>query len=59
MRVYTFKQFKKILKRNGYRCERCNGSHFVYKKANNTIVINKNLNTAVAARLIKENRLIE
>ena len=59
-RVYETKEmrdFKPILKRNGYREIRSNGSHFIYSNGNNQITVNKDLNKMVRKRLIKENNL--
>ena len=61
-RVYETKEmrdFKPILKRNGYREIRSNGSHFIYSNGMNQITVNKDLNKMVRKRLIKENNLIE
>lgn len=53
-----FLEMKTILKDNGYKEERRNGSHFIFKNADgNTISVNKDLNKMVRQRLIKENRL--
>ena len=51
---------QKIVKGNGYLLQRVKGSHFIYKQQGKgrIIVINKNLNTAVANRIIKENKLV-
>lgn len=57
--LYTYKDFKKILKKNGYLLVRKRGDHFIYKNyKGNTISINLRLNPMVARRLIKENRLL-
>ena len=53
------REFEPILKANGYREIRSNGSHFIYSNGNNQITINKDLNKMVRRRLIKENNLIE
>ena len=50
--------FVPILKRNGYRLDRINGSHFIYSNGNNSITVNKDLNKMVRKRLIKENNLM-
>lgn len=57
-RPYSAREFKKILTRNGYHYESCNGSHFKYVKGNDSVVITKDLNSMVARRLIKEHNLI-
>ena len=53
------REFEPILKANGYREIRSNGSHFIYSNGNNQITVNKDLNKMVRERLIKENNLIE
>lgn len=54
----TFKQFQKILKLNGYKLERTNGSHHIYKQQGKPhISVSRNLNPVIALRLIKENNL--
>ena len=53
------REFVPILRKNGYRLARSNGSHFVYinRMTHRHISINKNLNRMVKERLIKENNL--
>lgn len=60
-RVYTSREFCRILKANGYLLHNTTGSHYVYKHpiTGKTISINLNLNKMVARRLIKENNLSE
>ena len=53
------REFEPILKANGYREIRSNGSHFIYSNGTNQITVNKDLNKMVRKRLIKENNLIE
>lgn len=49
-----------ILRRNGYKHIRSNGSHYIYvDNKGNTISVNKDLNKMVKARLIKEYHLKE
>lgn len=52
------KEFKPILKRNGYHEIRSRGSHFTYSNGTNQITINVKLNEMVKRRLIKENKLV-
>lgn len=54
-----FIEFQKLLRHNGYTCDRCNGSHYIYKKDGDIISVNKDLNKMVARRLIKEHKLKE
>lgn len=58
MKYYNSREFKKILKNNGYKLERVKGSHYIYKKGKSEIVIPLKLNTMIARRLIKENQLV-
>ena len=53
------REFEPILKANGYREIRSNGSHFIYSNGTNQITVNKDLNKMVRKRLIKENNLME
>ena len=58
MNVYTFKDMKRKLRKNGYILDHINGSHYIYKNSKgNVITINLRLNPMVAKRLIRENRL--
>lgn len=56
-RTYSTRAMEKILAQNGFRFIRCSGSHKIYKKDTQTIVINPNINKMVALRIIKENKL--
>ena len=53
------REFEPILKANGYREIRSNGSHFIYSNGENQITVNIKLNRMVKRRLIKENNLVE
>ena len=53
------REFEPILKANGYREIRSNGSHFIYSNGTNQITVNKDLNKMVRKRLIKENNLVK
>lgn len=56
--IITYKEMRKILKRNKYHFDRYSGDHAIYvKEGCNHISINKHLNPMVARRLIKENGL--
>lgn len=59
MKVYTDREFSKLLKRNGYKKKRTKGDHFIYSNGERTISINKGINRMVAQRLIKEYDLKE
>ena len=58
MKTYNRREFEQLLNENGYEFARCRGSHFIYKKANMTVSVPKNLNKMVGRRLIKEHNLI-
>lgn len=57
-KVYSFKEFSRLLKDNGYALLRTNGDHYIYgNNSGDKITINCNLNPMVARRLIKEHNL--
>jgi predicted RNA binding protein YcfA (HicA-like mRNA interferase family) len=57
-RTYSTRQFRNILKINGYYLTRCSGGHEIYQNENgNIIVLSNPLNKMIALRLIKENCL--
>ncbi len=58
IKAYSKREFEQLLNDNGYEFARCKGSHFVYKKESETIVVPKNLNSMIGRRLIKEHNLI-
>ena len=58
MKVYTKREFAQLLGHNGYELVRCKGSHFIYKKAGDTIAVPKDLNAMIGRRLIKEHKLV-
>ena len=58
MQNWKGRDFRKVLKANGYHPVRHNGSHEIYSNGKNTISIKNKLNGCVASRLIKENNLI-
>lgn len=53
----NFKEFCRLLNNNGFECTRNKGDHYIYKRGNRTITINRNPNQMVMQRLIKENNL--
>lgn len=58
MRQYTRRAFIKIVEKNGYHYNRCNGSHAIYvNDGGRHISIPYNLECVIARRLIKENNL--
>lgn len=59
-KVYSTREFTKLLSSNGYRKmdDRGKGSHSIYmNKFGDKVTINKSLNPMVARRLIKEHGL--
>lgn len=59
MRQYTSREFIKIVEFNNFHYNRHNGSHAIYvNDKGRHISIPKNLECAIARRLIKENNLI-
>lgn len=59
---YTFREFRTLLRRNGYVFQRTAGDHQIYSNDKNTISIpfhGKDLNRMLVRRLIKENNLKE
>lgn len=55
---FSARDFKRVLKKNGYKKIRQTGSHEIYKKDNRTISVpGIKLNRMIARRLIKENNL--
>lgn len=58
MKSYSKREFTRLLNTNGYEFIRCNGSHFIYKRENETITVPKNLNQMICRRLIKEHCLL-
>ena len=57
MRQYTQKEFIRIVKRNGYSYSRHNGDHAIYVRDGKHISIPHRLDSVIALRLIKENKL--
>ena len=61
-REYTFRDFRILLRQNGYVFNRCNGDHIIFTNDINTISVpydGKQLNRMITRRLIKENNLKE
>lgn len=54
-----FKEAERVLRNNGYKLDRINGSHHQYVKDGKRVVINLKLNRMVWQRIKKENNLIE
>lgn len=57
---YTYRAFKKLLKKNGFVIDRKKGSHIIYVNVDGehiSIPYGKEINAMLAQRLIKENNL--
>ncbi|MCR5453170.1 MAG: type II toxin-antitoxin system HicA family toxin [Lachnospiraceae bacterium] len=57
---YSFREFRLLLKNNGYSFERMSGDHYIYTNGVTMISVpdhGKKLNRMVCRRLIKENNL--
>lgn len=58
MKQWNAKDFRKLLRDNGFQFQRQKGSHEIYKDdKGNEVVIKSKLNPTIALRLIKENKL--
>lgn len=61
-RQYTFRDFRTLLRKNGYVYQRTSGDHIIFSNDYNTVSIpfhGKEINRMLALRLIKENKLKE
>ncbi|WP_026523265.1 type II toxin-antitoxin system HicA family toxin [Butyrivibrio sp. MB2005] len=58
-RIYSGRDFEKLLKDNNYQRSRQRGSHIIFSNGNKTLSINlRNPNRMVVERLIKEYELV-
>lgn len=59
MKQYTQREFIRMCKSNGFNYLKHKGSHAIYRhsETGRHISIPKNLNSCIALRLIKENKL--
>ena len=53
-----FKEADRVLRRNGFVCDRTRGSHHHYVKDDKAVVINIRTNKMVWRRLCKEHNLL-
>ena len=58
-RTYDSREFKALLKNNGYKSVRTTGDHEIFSNGVNTVPIAKDLNRMICFRLIKELNLVE
>ena len=54
---YNKREFHRILLDNGFELARTRGSHYVFKRGDEEIVTNKDINKMVIRRLIKTHNL--
>lgn len=54
---YNKREFHRILIDNGFELVRTRGSHYVFKRGDEEIVTNKDINKMVIRRLIKTHNL--
>lgn len=54
---YNKREFHRILLDNGFELVRTRGSHYVFKRGDEEIVTNKDINKMVIRRLIKTHNL--
>jgi len=57
MKQFSSRDFIKLLRTNGFQLFRTSGSHRIFKRGNQTIVVPLYLNVCIAQRLIKQNNL--
>ena len=54
---YNTREFHKILIDNGFELVRQQGSHYIFKRGDESITMNRDINLMVIRRLIKEHNL--
>lgn len=54
---YNKREFHRILLNNGFELVRTRGSHYVFKRGDEEIVTNKDINKMIIRRLIKTHNL--
>lgn len=57
MKQYTQKEFIRIVRKNGFSYNRHSGDHAIYTRDGKHISIPHRLESVIARRLIKENKL--
>lgn len=63
MKTYKYKEFKKILNKNGFQLDRISGDHFIYKSKNERLHISiplrgNDIKPFYTAKLIKRFNLV-
>lgn len=56
-KTWTLREFRKLLKANGFEEVRSKGDHFIFSDGGRNLSINKEPNRMVVQRLIKEYQL--
>jgi len=56
--IYSYRDFEKILRKNGYVLKRQKGSHFIWNNGMRSLTVTHNCNPMIARRLINEYNLI-
>lgn len=56
-KAYSTNEMARILLDNGFEYVSCKGDHKKFKRNNETVVINRNINKMVCRRLIKTHNL--
>ena len=54
---YSKREFHRVLLDNGFELVRTRGSHYVFKRGEEEIVTNKDINKMVARRILKQYKL--
>ena len=54
---YNKREFHRILLNNGFELVRQRGSHYIFKRGNQSITMNRDINYMVVRRLVKEYNL--
>lgn len=56
-KAFSTQEMVRILLDNGFEYVSCKGDHKKFRKGNEIVVVNKNINKMVCRRLIKEHEL--
>lgn len=58
MKAYSYREFRRILERNGFSWDRTTGSHETFVKGDESVTITtKKISAMICRRLIKEHGL--
>lgn len=53
-KAFSDKEFKRILRDNGFVFDHGTGSHMIYKRGSETVIVSRPLSKMIARRLLKE-----